>query len=352
MSYIVLGGAGEQGRAIVRYLRMHTNEFVYSVDPAGSFVVSDDFIAHQGSLETFFDRPYGPAMKGSVVISCLRPELNDDLVYKCEHKGARGFIDLGGSDTATLKARSRKRPYWLTRVVDCGLAPGVPSMIARKAVQEKKRRVYVWCGGLPANETEWNHVNSFNTEGLVAEYSGSAQIIKKGKVARVPSLYGLDYKEAPTDKAHLWPMQAAFTSGGLSFTPEALAGKLDTLEYRTLRPAGHWDFLKEHILWREKKEAAQVMREIFPRVSKDYPDVIFLGYVTSPDTERIWYRWKYDHEHEISAMAQATGYITASVATLIFEERFPIGLIGMHDIDLEEIIERAQKMPGQFEKVN
>lgn len=348
MSYIVLGGAGEQGRAVVRYLRMHTDELVYSVDPAGSYVVSDNFVAHRGPLETFFDRPYGPAMQGAIVISCLRPELNEDLVYKCEHKGARGFIDLGGSDDATLKARSRKRPYWLTRVVDCGLAPGVPSMIAGQAVREGKKHVHVWCGGLPAQESEWDYVVSFSTEGLIAEYTGSAQIIRFGKTVRVPTLYGIDYREVPTKKAHLWGMQEAFTSGGLSFTPEVFAGKLESLEYKTLRPAGHWDFLRRHILWREKKDAAQVAREIFPTVSKKHPDLIFLGY--SKGMSRTWYRWDYDYKHDISAMAQATGYITAAVATLVYEERFPKGLVGMHDIDLEEVIKRARKMPDQFKE--
>jgi len=353
MSYIVLGGAGATGRAIVKFLRQSTEQMVVSIDPAGSHIVSDKYIGWQGRFQAFTAR-YKPLIKGSVIISCLSPKENDALVYQAEHMGAIGFIDLGGDDACTALARRRKRPYFLTRVLDCGLAPGIVSSIAAQAVLQGKQHVEIYCGGLRATqsicEPDFGHALSFSPEGLYQELTGTAQVILGGCLRRVPTLHDIEYIEAlGLTISHLWPMEAAYTSGGLSSTPEMFVNNLKTLTYKTVRPTSHFKFLKQHILWREKSDAIRTMSEIFPRVSKLIPDVVILGVRYDQQPPCTWYRWDYDKENDISAMAQATGYVVAAVATMVYQEIFPRGILSMHDISFHDIVEAVHhEMPDQF----
>jgi hypothetical protein len=117
----------------------------------------------------------------------------------------------------------------------------------------------------------------------------------------------------------------------------------------TIRPRGHWEFLKDHVLYR--RDADQVMEDIFLPVSAANPDKVYLqiqkGYKRIPTT----WTWKYDSQHNISAMAQATGYVVGAVATMIHDQLLPTRIVGMHEVNFDEIVKRAKLMPDQFIEV-
>jgi len=79
------------------------------------------------------------------------------------------------------------------------------------------------------------------------------------------------------------------------------------------------------------------------------PDVVILGVRYDQQPPCTWYRWDYDKENDISAMAQATGYVVAAVATMVYQEIFPRGILSMHDISFHDIVEAVHhEMPDQF----
>lgn len=348
MSYLVLGGNGQQGRAIVRYLALHGNAEVHSVDLA--LPIKDIEISEvnywTGDAYSLLEKKN--FLKDKIVISCLRPEFTSELVATCKVNHAKGWIDMGGDDQATDKLR--KHDYstgrkGMTVVTDCGLAPGIASSIAGKAAKEGENYVSIYCGGLPLEGARYGYALSFHPEGLLGEYTGTTKCIENYKTTKIPTLMNpikVTYNEMI--------LEAAPTSGGLSFTPDILNNKLKYLHYYTLRFPGHWEFLKDNILWRDKEDAVKVIGDIFSKVSKECPDMILLGYRFRPE-EIKWYKWVYDIENDISAMAQATGYTVGAVATMINDNSLPTGLVGMHDIDLDEIISRVRKIPGQFKEI-
>jgi saccharopine dehydrogenase-like NADP-dependent oxidoreductase len=327
MSYLILGAAGQQGRTITKYLREVQSEKVTTLDIVGDVDTTlhyDIWIKKQSKPPT-------------VIVSCLRPTYSQGLIDYCHHNDIKGFLDLGGSDQITDAIRKTKTNYQYTAVLDVGLAPGLPSAIASKAVRENKRNVSVFIGGIP-EKIEDEYVRSFSVDGLLGEYFSTAKFIRNGKIVYIPTLVE---RVGPFRFNNL---QGAPTSGGLSFTPEVMLGKLDTLEYFTLRRLGYWNKFIKEILWRP--DAKYVIEKCYPEVGPEHPDkVIVMIYIDKKWT--IW-EWSYDYENNISAMSQATGYIAGAVATMIHDNLIPKGINGMHDVDLDEVITRAKKMPNQF----
>lgn len=365
--YAVLG-YGAQGRAIVRYLTENTEDLVRSYDPASlpseepARTVHDDRLFptdrgfRSGQVLHMSDRwehweldhtrlffpTHRPPVRPTVVISCLPPERNLGLARTCIDNGW-SMIDLGGCETtaaAIAGLDSRAKEAGVSVVTDCGLAPGIVSSMASAAEEEGNASVRIFCGGIPRNPVlPLGYVRSFSVAGLIKEYTGSVPILRRGRFERIPALSEIE----PVFVPGLGILEAAPTSGSLSTTPKRIASCY-TLEYKTLRYPGHWDYVKRNILSQPDPEG--VMKSILPQVGPDHPDVLALVVETDGLSRRFF--WRFDERTGLSAMAQATGYTVASVATMIHEELLPPGVVHMDDIDPRIIVARAQKMPGQY----
>lgn len=323
---VILGGGGRVGRAIQRCLRDIDIPKVEILSVDRRWIGGVNTIPQMGDTYRWLYLQLEPS---DIVISCLRPEETPKILAACKDKKVSGFIDLGGDDKITEQVRQKGKDYYPFPVVlDCGLAPGLPSSIAGWAAREGYKKVKVCCGGIPALSNDY--LRSFNTDGLLGEYFGLAKIIRDSKVVYEPTLTGF---EARQHRGML--LEGVYTSGGLSFTPEALAGQLETLEYKTLRKAGHWKYLRDFILWRpDRKELIEV---IYPEVSSEKPDMIVLT-IQLDNNPILTYFWDYDHKNNISALSLATGEITAKTALLIASNKIETGIVGMHDVDFKELI--------------
>jgi len=152
------------------------------------------------------------------------------------------YLDLGGN-TAIVREqfemhRNHPRAAELCVLPDCGLMPGLGNILVALAVQELGdcARVAVRCGGLPQNpKPPLDYMLVFSVAGLTNEYFGRAQVLRGGKLAEVPTFTELENFELEG----LGPVEAFITSGGLSTTPETFEGRIQDLDYKTIRYPGH-----------------------------------------------------------------------------------------------------------------
>ncbi|MDD5545018.1 MAG: saccharopine dehydrogenase C-terminal domain-containing protein [Acidobacteriia bacterium] len=169
---------------------------------------------------------------------------------QCAVRAGCHFCDLGGNDTVvnrefTLNAAARKRQVRI--VPDCGLAPGMVSLVVADGLSHFKKvdSVLIRVGGLPLKpEPPLNYQLVFSVGGLINEYVEPARVLRGGKIAFIESMTGLEELEFP---APFGTLEAFFTSGGASTLPLTLKGKVRELNYKTIRYPGHCEKFKTMI---------------------------------------------------------------------------------------------------------
>jgi lysine 6-dehydrogenase len=180
-----------------------------------------------------------------VLLSCvpywMHPRIAPIAIYSRTH-----MLDLGG-DTAitweTLKFGDAAKSAGVSLVPDCGLAPGLVNNLATHLMSklDEVDAARMYCGGLPQNpKPPFNYKLVFNIEGLVAEYTDDADVVRNGKLAKVPTLTELEEIDWPG----LGKMEAFVTSGGASTAPFTFEGKLREYEYKTIRFPGHCERMR------------------------------------------------------------------------------------------------------------
>jgi len=104
--------------------------------------------------------------------------------------------------------------------------------------------LHIRVGGLPQDpQPPLDYQLVFSVEGLINEYVEAARVIRDGKVIEVPSmteLESLEFEGFP-------PLEAFQTSGGTSTLPDSFLGKIEELDYKTIRYAGHCEKFKAMI---------------------------------------------------------------------------------------------------------
>ena len=252
MRFIVLG-AGAMGRVVALDLaRIDNVESVLLADAdeemareADAFIGSSKVtIAH---LDVTDQDAVVEAMRGyDVAISCVPYRYNFELTKAAIEAGCH-LCDLGGNNDIVRKqlcldAKARKAD--VTIIPDCGLAPGLATVLVADALRRMDTitELHIRVGGLPVDpRPPLDYMLLFNPAGLVNEYKERPVVIRAGKVLTVEPLDELEEIEFPEPFGTL---EAFNTSGGTSTLPQTLLGKVDQLDYKTIRYPGHRDKVK------------------------------------------------------------------------------------------------------------
>ena len=158
-----------------------------------------------------------------------------------------GMTDLGGNSDVVLEQLARTEDAAAAGcaiVPDCGQVPGMGTSLIVFAMEQLDHTtdIYMWDGGLPqAPAAPWNYRLHFNIEGLTNEYFGDCMYIRDGRTVGIPALEEFEKVEFP---APLGTLEAFTTAGGLTTASRTYAGKLRTLQNKTVRYPGHFAQLK------------------------------------------------------------------------------------------------------------
>ena len=230
----------------------------------GDKVVSEKVDAkNKGELISLFSRVDTVASCVSYTVNLLHTEVAIETgTHMC---------DLGGNFRVVknqLDLHDRAKDAGVTVIPDCGLAPGMTNVIARAGIDymTKTETVHIRVGGLQQEpRPPLNYSLIFAVEGLINEYVEPCMVLRDGKITYEDPLVGFEQVEFPEP---LGLLEAFNTSGGTSTLPLTYEGKIDNLDYKTLRYPGHghkmWTLMKLGLMDSEEQDFNGV--KIAPRV--------------------------------------------------------------------------------------
>src|SRR5919112_3935036 len=181
-------------------------------------------------------------MRGhDAAVSCVTYFHNLSLARAALEAGVN-FCDLGGNNTvvdAELALDAEAREAGIKIIPDCGLAPGMVSVLAAHGAARFSRldELHIRVGGLPQRpRPPLDYQIVFSVEGLINEYVERARVIRGGHIIEVESMTEVESLDFPEPFGR---MEAFQTSGGTSTLPETFAGSVSELDYKTIRYPGH-----------------------------------------------------------------------------------------------------------------
>jgi saccharopine dehydrogenase-like NADP-dependent oxidoreductase len=153
----------------------------------------------------------------------------------------------------------------------CGLAPGFIGIVgAHLAGQfERVRSIRLRVGALPQNPTGLlGYAFNWSPEGVVNEYLNDCEVIEEGVIKSVSAMEWIETLYIDGVK-----LEAFTTSGGLGTMCETFLGRIENLDYKTMRYPGHvqlMNFFFHELLMREHRDlAGQILSNAKPPVDAD-----------------------------------------------------------------------------------
>jgi saccharopine dehydrogenase-like NADP-dependent oxidoreductase len=153
----------------------------------------------------------------------------------------------------------------------CGLAPGFVGIVGADLARqfEHCRAIRMRVGALPSNPTGlMGYAFNWSPEGVVNEYLNDCEVIEEGRHKWVSPMEWLETLYIDGVK-----LEAFTTSGGLGTMCETYLGKVDNIDYKTIRYPGHvqlMNFFFHELLMRERRAlAGEILTHAKPPVDDD-----------------------------------------------------------------------------------
>ena len=204
------------------------------------------------------------------VISCL-PYYLTAVTATAAHSAGVHYLDLSEDVDASRTVRELARSSNTVFVPRCGLAPGFICIAggALAASLETVDRIQLRVGALPRTPNNaLGYACNWSPDGIVNEYLNDCEQLRGGELVTVPSR--ADQETIVVEGA---TYEAFTTSGGLGTMCETFAGRVDSLDYKTIRYPGHRHLmrfmLRELGLGRQREAAARLLADAYPPVQDD-----------------------------------------------------------------------------------
>ena len=185
------------------------------------------------------------------------------------------YLDLTEDVASTRAIRDLAVDADTAFIPQCGLAPGFISIVAADLARQfdSLDSVRMRVGALPAYPSNALNYNlTWSTEGVINEYCEPCEAIVDGVRREVPAL---EEREEFSLDGVLY--EAFNTSGGLGTLCETLAGKVRTLNYRTIRYPGHAAIMKALLHDLRLKDRRDVLKDILEQaVPATMQDVVIV----------------------------------------------------------------------------
>jgi lysine 6-dehydrogenase len=269
-------------------------------------------------------------------ISCVNYWYNLEL-SRIAIETMTNFCDLGGNNTIVdqqLALDREARSSGINIIPDCGLAPGMVSVLAAHGSKrfDKVDEIHIRVGGLPQKpKTALEYQLVFSVEGLINEYVEKARLIRGGEIMEIESM--TEVEELSFDG---FPALEAFqTSGGTSTLPDTFSGKVRELDYKTIRYAGHCEKFKmmidlglcssdgvnvDGVEIKPRRLLAGLLEDYLPADEPDYV-LIRLDFAGSSDGSERRLRYdivdKQDEVNGLSAMMRTTSFPASIIAQMM-----------------------------------
>jgi saccharopine dehydrogenase-like NADP-dependent oxidoreductase len=242
MTRVLLLGAGNIGVAIAELLKRSDHYELTVVDREQQRLSGIPPGVKTSTLDVTDRSALRKAMQDTdAVLSACPYFLNVPIAELARELGVH-YFDLTEDVSTAKRVRELAEGASSVFIPQCGLAPGFISIAAHDLTQrfDTLNRVRMRVGALPlfpSNALKYNL--TWSTAGLINEYCNPCHVIHDGQIREVLPLEGLE--EFSLDGVSY---EAFNTSGGLGTLWETLHGKVDYLNYKTIRYPGHCELMR------------------------------------------------------------------------------------------------------------
>ncbi len=276
-----------------------------------------------------------------IVISAIPYQYNFDLT-KIAISTKTHFIDLGGNNSIVKKQKTlnqKAKEANIKVIPDCGLAPGIVSIITRDIVNYYDNVDYVKLrvGGLPKYpKPPFNYQFVFSPNGLINEYIEDAIVLKNKKILYKKSMTEIEKIIFPKPFGE---MEAFITSGGCSTLPYTFKYIIKYIDYKTIRYPGHCKKFKllldlgfgsdktikiNGFKIKPRKILIRFLKNLIPENGEDVVllKVFTKGIKNNKKTKTEYTMIDYfDKKNNITAMMRTTGYPISIIAQMIEQNK-------------------------------
>lgn len=211
------------------------------------------------------------ALEGEeAVLSCLPYHLNKGISTAAHALGLH-YFDLTEDVPTTRHIRELAETSKGVMAPQCGLAPGFVGIVAAHLAEmfERVRSIRMRVGALPQHPTGLlGYAFNWSPEGVVNEYLNDCEVIEEGELKTISAMEWVETIYVDGVK-----LEAFTTSGGLGTMCETYAGRIENLDYKTMRYPGHvqlMNFFFHELLMREKRDlAGEILTHAKPPVDED-----------------------------------------------------------------------------------
>ncbi|MFP5321193.1 MAG: saccharopine dehydrogenase family protein [Acidimicrobiia bacterium] len=255
------------------------------------------------------------------VLSCL-PYHRNQSVAEVAHGLGIHYFDLTEDVPTTQAIMALAETSEGLMAPQCGLAPGFVGIVAASQAEsfDRCRAIRMRVGALPQHPTGLlGYAFNWSPEGVVNEYLNDCEVIEDGVRKWVSPM---EWKE--TIYVSGTKLEAFTTSGGLGTMCDTYLGRVDNLDYKTMRYPGHMDlmnFFFHELLLREKRElAGEILTHAKPPVDDD---VVYI-HVSSEGTvdgelRRVEYARALLPREVAGATARAIAWTTAASVVAVID---------------------------------
>ena len=243
MTSLIILGAGKIGETIAHLLH-RTDDYELTVADQDSTRLAAIAALGIRTIQSEFGDPEqlralvsGQSMVVSALPFYLTPPVAEAAVSAHAH-----YFDLTEDVESTRRVKGLADRAETVLMPQCGLAPGFISVLAHAMTRkfETLRDVHMRVGALPVYPTNALKYNlTWSTDGLINEYCNPCEAIIDGN--RMETL-ALEEMEAFSLDGIAY--EAFNTSGGLGTLCDTLEGRVENLNYKTVRYPGHRDLVK------------------------------------------------------------------------------------------------------------
>lgn len=286
------------------------------------------------------------------VVSALPFFLNKAIAQTAYDLG-KHYFDLTEDVPTTNFIRSLSQTANGVMAPQCGLAPGLIGIIGADLTKvfTKLRDIELRVGALPRYPNgQMAYSFTWSPAGVINEYLNDAEAIHNGERKMVTSLDGLEYINIEGQE-----FEAFTTSGGLGTMCETYEGKVDTLNYKTIRYPGHaklMRFLMYELIMKEDKQLLEdILKNAKPPVKEDV--VYVYAVVEGWQGEKLFRNEYFKGFHPIEidgrqwrAISWTTAASVAAVVEMVANGSLPQqGFIKQEDIPFADFLKTST---GQY----
>ncbi|MDJ0948068.1 MAG: saccharopine dehydrogenase C-terminal domain-containing protein [Alphaproteobacteria bacterium] len=280
------------------------------------------------------------------ILSCLPYHLNVGVATAAHRLGLH-YFDLTEDVPTTKAILEMSETAKGVMAPQCGLAPGLVGIIGAHLAErfEEIRSIKLRVGALPQHPTGLlGYAFNWSPEGVVNEYLNDCEVIEEGQHKWVSPMEWVEKIYVNGQR-----LEAFTTSGGLGTMCETYLGRVENLDYKSMRYPGHvelMNFFFHELLMREKRElAGEILTHAKPPVDDDvvHIHVSAEGTVDGRLMREEYVRSYYPIEisgHVWRAIAWTTSASVAAVIEMVNSGDLPAkGFLKQEQIPLEPFLQ-------------